>query len=101
MLLPLYDLNFGETRDALAALIAAAFIIFLFYHLHMYYMNVVFAVLGYRVFTIHPSSPEGENCLSRADKFVLLTSRPHLRPDQEITALRISNAVYFEPRKLQ
>jgi len=96
MLLPLYDLNFGERRDLFAAIIAVSFIVFLFYNLHMYYMNLAFAFLGYRVFTVYPSTDGG---LSRVDKVVLLTWRPYFRPSQEVDALRISNSVYFESRK--
>jgi hypothetical protein len=99
MLLPLYDLNLGEERDFFAAVIAVTFIVFLFYHLHMYYMNLMFALLGYRVFTIHPTT-EGDR-LSREDRFVLLTFRPSIRANQEILAIRISNSVYFEPRSKQ
>ena len=64
----------------------------------MYYMNFVFAVLGYRVFTVYPAYSEGGDRISRADAFVLLSTRRFFVKDQEITAVRISNSVYFETR---
>jgi len=98
VLMPLYDLNFGQRRELFAAFLATAFIVFLFYHLDMYYMNLVFAVLGYRVFTVYPAQAETGFRFSRGDKFVLLTSRPYIGPNQEIDAIRISSSVYFESR---
>lgn len=98
MLMPLYDLNFGDRRAFLAALIATAFIVFLFHNMGMYYMNFVFALLGYKVYTVYPSRDDDSGRFSRADKFVLLSSRPYFENNQEIMAVRISNSVYFEPR---
>ena len=54
MLLPLYSVDLEGWRSLSAALAALAFIVFLFWHLNLHYMNLAFAVLGYRVFMIYP-----------------------------------------------
>ena len=47
MLLPFYALDLRTWRDLGAALAALGFIIFLFWHLNLHYMNLIFAVRGY------------------------------------------------------
>jgi len=67
VLLPLFDANIGRARDSAATILAFVFVVFLFWHLNLHYMNVFFAIAGYRVFTIHGpatrnrlfSSPKG------------------------------------------
>jgi hypothetical protein len=95
MLIPLYDANLGSARDMAAALVAFVFIVFLFWYMNLHYMNVVFAVAGYRVFTIEP----GENVtkMGGLQPFVLITKRKHLPGGLHVSAYRISNTVFFEP----
>ena len=57
-------------------------------------MNIIFAIRGYRVFTISP--PEDENPLSGRVSQVLITPRVALTPGQHIIAYRLSDTVYFE-----
>lgn len=94
MLLPFYTVEIGAWRDFAATLAALAFIVFLFWHLHLHYMNLVFAILGYRVFTA--SSPADDNPLSGKASFVLITRRVTLSPVGSITAYRLSDTVYLE-----
>lgn len=95
MLIPLYDANIGNGRDLGATLAALVFIVFLFWHLNLHYMNVVFAIFGYRVYTITPE--KGDQQLQSPTPIVLLTKRPYLKKDSQLTAFRISNTVFFEP----
>ncbi len=92
MLIPLYDVNLSSSRDAAAALVALLFVVFLFWHLHLHYMNVLFAIRGYRVFTITPARTE----LTAAEPFVLLTKRIALQTGEKLEAYRLSNTVFFE-----
>ncbi len=94
MLLPFYADNLATWRTFSAALAALGFVIFLFWHLNLHYMNVLFAIRGYRVFTIHPNL-DG-NPLSGRISMVLITRRTSVSPDERITALRISDTVFFE-----
>jgi hypothetical protein len=94
MLLPLYTADFSNWRNVTAALVALAFIVFLFWHLNLHYMNVMFAARGYRVFTIYP--PRDSNPLTGMFSQVLITKRTMLMPGDRIVAYRISDTVYFE-----
>jgi hypothetical protein len=94
MLLPFYTVNANTWRAFSASLVALAFILFLFWHLNLHYMNVVFAALGYRVFTIHP--PVDRNVISGRTSYVLVTRRIAIAPGERIVAYRLSDTVYFE-----
>ncbi len=97
MLLPLYPIDMGTWRDFAALLSALAFIVFLFWHLNLHYMNLLFAIFGYRVFTI--STPQDDNPLSGRATQVLLTPRLSLELGEHIVAYRLSDTVYFEAKQ--
>src|SRR5262249_23558154 len=78
MLLPFYSEAIGTWRDFGATLAALAFIVFLFWYLNLHYMNLVFALRGLRVFTVH--SPADGNPLSGKTHRVLITRRVSLTP---------------------
>jgi hypothetical protein len=97
MLIPLYDANLQGCRDFAATVTAFLFIVFLFWHLNLHYMNLIFALFGYRVFTIEP--PKINDGISGKHNFVLLTKRSSLAQNEEIKALRLSNTVFLEPEE--
>jgi hypothetical protein len=97
MLLPFYAPDLGSWRALGAALAALAFIVFLFWHLNLHYMNLLFAVLGYRVFTVSP--PADGNPLSGRLSLVLITRRIAVLPGERLDAYRLSDTVYFEVGK--
>jgi hypothetical protein len=94
MLLPFYAAELRNARDVVAVLVALAFIVFLFWHLNLHYMNVLFAALGYRVFSVLP--PLDNNILSGWSGLVVITRRPVLISGERIVAYRLSDTVYFE-----
>ena len=94
MLLPFYSQNVEGWRDLSALIVALALIVFLFWHLNFYYINILFAIRGYRVLTV--SCPQQEIPHAHMDRFVLITRRSDLLPHEEIFGLRLSNTVYFE-----
>lgn len=94
MLLPFYGAELATLRDLAALLVALGFIVFLFWHLNLHYMNVLFAALGYRVFTIYP--PSDGNPLSGKTSQVLITRRVGLSAGQHVVSYRLSDTVYFE-----
>lgn len=94
MLLPFYPVDLGEPRELAATVVALAFVVFLFWHLNLHYMNVFFAVLGFRVFTIYP--PDTGNRLTGKAGQVLITRRVSLYAGEHIEAYRISDTVYME-----
>ena len=87
MLIPLFDANVGRTRDSAATLVALLFVIFLFWHLNLHYMNVLFALFGFRVFTIQTAG-ESEPIVLLARRTVLGVGKIH--------AFRLSNTVFIE-----
>jgi len=59
-------------------------------------MNIIFAIRGYRVFTIVP--PADKNEISGRTSLVLITPRSVLLPEDRIVAYRLSDTVYLEAK---
>ena len=93
MLLPFYSADLDAWRDMATAIVALAFIVFMFWHLNLHYMNVLFAAFGYHVFTIYPRD---DNPLSGKMSLVLITKRVTVQDGERIKAYRLSNTVYIE-----
>jgi hypothetical protein len=93
MLLPFYSVNLQDGREFMTTLIALFFILFLFWHLNLHYMNLLFAFWGYRVFTVKPRIAERYGSKT---PFVLLTRREILFEGDEIEAYRLSDTVLIE-----
>lgn len=94
MLLPFYSEAIGTWRDLGATFAALAFIVFLFWHLNLHYMNLLFAALGFRVFTVYP--PADGNPLTDKTRQALITRRVSLASGDRIVAYRLSDTVYLE-----
>jgi hypothetical protein len=93
MLLPLYTANLANERELFAVAAAFVFIVFLFWHMNLHYMNIVFAVLGYRVYTVEMAAQRG----SAGSSVVLLSKRISRPPaGASIDALRLSDTVFVE-----
>ena len=93
-LLPFYREDIGTGRDLLAMCVALGLIVFLFWRLNLHYMNLIFAIIGYQVFTVSP--PDDGNPHSGRESFVLITRRKQLSEGATIYAYRLSNTVYLE-----
>lgn len=94
MLLPFYSEDLGTLRDLAATIAALSFIVFLFWHLNLHYMNLVFAIRGYRVFTVYP--PTDRNPLTGKTRYAVITRRVSLSPNEKLTTYRLSDTVYLE-----
>lgn len=94
MLLPFYSEDLGSWRYFGSSMAALAFIVLLFWHLNLHYMNLVFAARGYRVFTVYP--PDDKNPLSGRTSIALITQRVSLPPGERLIAYRLSDTVYLE-----
>jgi len=93
MLLPLYTANLANERELLSVAAAFVFIVFLFWHMNLHYMNIVFAILGYRVYTIEIENPQG----STRGSVILLSKRDAPPPTgASIDGLRLSDTVFVE-----
>jgi hypothetical protein len=93
MLLPLYTANLTNERELFSVAAAFVFIVFLFWHMNLHYMNIVFAVLGYRVYTIEMEARPGS-----PGRSVVLLSKRHSAPSTgtSIIGLRLSDTVFLE-----
>jgi hypothetical protein len=94
MLLPFYSQDLGNWRYLGASFAALAFIVFLFWHLNLHYMNLLFAALGYRVFTVYP--PADGNPLTGKTSQAVITRRVSLATGDRLVAYRLSDTVYLE-----
>lgn len=94
MLLPFYSEHLSTWRDLGATLAALAFIVFLFWHLNLHYMNLIFAARGLRVFTVYP--PTDGNPLTSKTRQAIITRRASLAPGDQLVAYRLSDTVYLE-----
>jgi hypothetical protein len=94
LLLPFYSEDIGAWRDFSATLGALGFIVFLFWHLNLHYMNLLFALMGFRVFTVYP--PADGNPLTARTRQALVTRRVSLAADEQVIAYRLSDTVYLE-----
>ena len=94
MLLPLYAADLSTWRALAAALAALVFVVFLFWHLNLHYMNLLFAIKGYRVFTLYPA--DHGSPLSGRESLVLITRRVGVSAGEHLIAYRLSDTVYFE-----
>lgn len=97
MVIPLYQNNYASIRDIAAALAVLVFILFLFTYMNMHYMNLLFALAGYRVYTVETDS-QG-NPISGQCPMILLSKRHSLHAQQRITVRRISDTVFIEYEK--
>lgn len=94
ILLPFYRQELESTRDLAAMGVALVFIVFLFWRLNLHYMNIIFVLFSYRIFTI--SSPQDGNPHTGREPFVLITRRRNVPPGEHIVAYRLSDTVYLE-----
>jgi hypothetical protein len=94
MLLPFYSEDISTWRDFGATLAALTFIVFLFSHLNLHYMNLLFALRGLRVFTVYP--PADRNPLTAKTRQALITRRVSLASGEQVIAYRLSDTVYLE-----
>ena len=93
-LLPFYRDELATFRDLASMLVALAFIVFLFWRLNLHYINVLFALRRYQVFTVSP--PPDDNRYTDRAKFAVITRRTTLTPGERLRAYRISDTVYLE-----
>ena len=93
LVIPLYQNNYNNLRDVFAALTLLSVILFLFFHMNLHYMNLIFAFFGYRLYTVETDT---HNPFSGRSSFILITKRRDLHSQQKITAFRLSDNVFIE-----
>ena len=94
ILLPFYRQEWGEVRDLVALGMALGFVIFLFYHLNMHYMNILLAIVGFRIYTVHPKDEASR--FENRHPIVIISRRLSLIPGDVIEGRRLSDTLYLE-----
>jgi hypothetical protein len=94
MLLPFYSQDIDTWRNLWSTLVALMFIVFLFWHLNLHYMNLFFALKRYHVFTVY--APADGNPLTGRTSFALVTRCVALTEGERISAYVLSDTVYLE-----
>ena len=84
ILLPLYSLSITNTRELFAVLSAILFVMLILWNMNLHYINILFALLGYRVFV-----------LKADDSKILISSKQHIER-RTLKAHRLSNSVFIE-----
>ena len=92
-LLPFYRQDLLDYRDLTALSLALAFIIFLFWYLNLHYVNIILALLGFHVYTVHPVENTGR--YSIRVPIVVITRQKYLTTGDEVSAYRLSDTLYW------
>lgn len=90
MLMPLYDANMSCWRDTAALIAAFALVVFIFWHLDLNYLNLLFALMGFRLYVLPADSA------SHSRGIILFSRRHELPPSAEVSAYRLSDTIYVE-----
>ena len=86
MVIPLYDADQDRGRQTAALVVAFLFTLFLFFHLRLHYLNLLFAMCGY---SAHSWSTDNA-------PVIVLSKKWQLRKGDTITCYRLSGGVYVE-----
>ena len=92
--LPFYRQDLGDIRDLVAIGLAVLFIVFLFWHLNLHYVNIMLAVFGFRVYTIRPRDDD-DNRYTRRLPVMVITRERVLVPGMDIMGYRITDSLYW------
>jgi hypothetical protein len=99
LVLPVMAVTFSTWRGFAATLFLFSIMAFASWHLRVFYINVFFALFGYRIFKI----TQPENPLSHSiDERILISKRTQLDKGTVLSAVNLGGNVYYEPsRKLK
>lgn len=98
MLIPLFDVNLGGVRDIVAVAFALAFVMFLFWHMRLHYMNLIFAIWGYRIYTVEAKigTKERDREQPRLVTFAVISRRHYLPEGSALTGYRLGGNVIVD-----
>jgi len=98
MLIPLFDANISGGRDTLAISVAFLFVMFLFWHMRLHYMNLLFAFWGYRIFTVEAraGTTENDRQSGRLITYAVISRRHYLPDGDVLTGYRLGGSVLVD-----
>lgn len=88
-LLPFYSSPINSVRSLATVIAAIAFVIFIMWRMNLHYINLYFALQGYKVYTITLNEAQGR-------KAILLSKRNYIAVDAKVRGTRLSNTVFIE-----
>lgn len=89
VLLPLYSVSINDNREFGAMLFAICLVLFVLWNMNLHFVNILFAIQGYRVYTIESY-----------ESAILLTTRSSIPKNlHEIKVHRLSSSVFIELKK--
>jgi uncharacterized membrane protein len=94
--LPVMAVSFSTWRGFSATLFLFAIMAFASWHLRVFYVNVFFALFGYRIFKI--AQPPHANSHS-IDERILIAKRTHLDKGVKVMAVNLGGNVYYVPSR--
>lgn len=92
--LAMYGFGIGSVREGLSVVLALALVVLLFWYANLHYLNLAFALLGYRTFTVTRRVSDGT--ARRSSRLVLLTKRDCVEPGEFIRCYQLSHDLWVE-----
>lgn len=94
ILIPFYGIHFSSWRSIVAAIAVLTFLVFIFWHINLHYINIGLEVFGYHVYTVDLA--DGTDRLVEGKHYVLITKRDQFEGATEVNAYFLSDNVYIE-----
>lgn len=93
MLIPLFQSNIDDKRQLAVAILATCMIMFLFWHMRLHYMNFVFALLGYNIFTVKIDAGIDARGPRPPGTWVVISRRSAILNGETLTGYRLGGLV--------
>lgn len=92
ILIPLFDVNLDTLRDVSAVSLAMVFVIFLFWHLGLHYINLGLAIVGFRIFRIEVASGTD----NEFSTYAVVSRRSSIPSGKPFTGIRMGGNVLVD-----
>lgn len=89
MLIPLFQSNIDDKRQLAVAVLAWCMVMFLFWHMRLHYMNYIFALLGYSIFTVRVDAGVDARGPKPASTWVIISQRSAIPDGETLTGYRL------------
>ncbi len=93
MLIPLFQSNIDDKRQLAVAIVALGMIMFLFWHMRLHYMNFVFALLGFSIFTVRVDAGVDARGPKPDGTWVIISRRSAISDGETLTGYRLGGLV--------
>ena len=94
--IPLYQNDIDTWRSLLAACLIFVFVVYVFWWVRLGYINLIFALCGYRVHTIEVAASTKTGNAPRITHLVFISRREFIEPGEVLTGLRLGSDVLIE-----